>query len=82
MKNGIIGFFIGIIVLISLAATPIGQDIITFKPATPKEQQIIISGLNGLSDPTDEVKSLMRKGFVVTSQAASENIISIVMEKY
>lgn len=61
MKNAILGFLLGIIVIISLAATPVGESIMTFKPALPKSQVYIVKYVDGFTNPKEEVMQYIYK---------------------
>ncbi len=83
MKNQILIFLLGVFVTISLAFTTNVSDILTVRPALPKQTMVI--DYNSKSECVDGIKYYISKGFIVksvggTSQYGGEWIL--VMEKY
>lgn len=78
MKNTILGFLLGVILVISMAATPIGKSFITFKQATPK----YTVSYNGRY-PEDFTSNWSKKGYIVQSSASCGYYNTyVVMVKY
>lgn len=79
MKN----FLLGVIVITLLSFTAINTDIITIKPAKPKE--VVVGSYNSKDDCTEGIKSYIRKGFITKSVSGTNQYgydWIIVMEKY
>jgi len=80
MKNIIIGIVIGVLLMTTIAATTIGGDLLTFKPATPKST-IIKTYYNGMS-PDAFISAGIKKGYQVQHFGTSNYYCTIVMVKY
>ena len=82
MKNQILSFLLGILVMISIAAGSVATNLITIKPATPK-LFYVYTGSNE-SSVTDIIRKKMKDGYIVDKMIYSnfQAKTILVMVKY
>jgi len=82
MKNALIGFLVGIVLIVSVAATPAVQNLITIKPAQPKSQVYLQIGVDGFGSDQSKVNGYLKKGYIINSQATAGHIVLVSLVKY
>lgn len=82
MKNALIGFLVGIVLIVSVAATPAVQNLITIKPAQPKSQVYLQINIDGFGSDQSKVNGYLKKGYIISSQVCSNHIVLVSLVKY
>ena len=82
MKNALIGFLVGIVLIVSVAATPAVQNLITIKPAQPKSQVYLQIDVDGFGSSQSKVNGYLKKGYIISSQVCSNHIVLVSLVKY
>jgi hypothetical protein len=82
MKNAFIGFLLGIVLIVSVAATPAVQNLITIKPAQPVSQVYLQIGVDGFGSDQSKVNGYLKKGYIISSQVCSNHVALVSLVKY
>lgn len=82
MKNQILAFFLGIFVMLSIAAGSIATDIVAIKPATPRLTSVTVHSTESTISQT--IKTKMSEGYVILNTVYCHNTSAtiLVMVKY
>jgi hypothetical protein len=82
MKNALIGFLVGIVLIVSVAATPAVQNLITIKPAQPKSQVYLQIDVDGFGSDQSKVNGYLKNGYIISSQVCANHVVLVSLVKY